>query len=1846
MANNIWRRKPSGRLSGSNLVKKREGSAASIIAQDFFEAAGSGGSIPITISENSGATYAGVTDTGIKQANATTNFGTNPDIYVTAWDTSDHKHGLIKFTGLSNVGVGTVSNARIRFYCHTNNGGSTINIFALRVDFDAATATWDIRQTATNWTTAGARSTASDYNNTLLDSVVVTTTGSYYEFSGAAIDAYVQAIINGGTDYGLILYNNGEPATPGLSHEIIFASSNGTNGQRPEMAFDWLDGSSSSSGSAAVTQALNTSAIAGTALDSGSLARTQALNTSVISGTVLANGSMARLQADTSAISATNLVSGLVGVTDTLDTSTASATVGAAGITGSASVTQALNTVLSGGGLLPSFVQSNSAVDTSSSSSIAVNLTGVQAGSALVFAAQWAQQAVSSVSDGTNNLTLRGSIINGESQDSAIYTLDNVTSGSKTITLTLTAARQWKWAYLVEVKDCDVAAFVGIAQQWMTGNTSTDGMTSGTLSSVPQGAFLIGTIFDTTSTGSFSAGTGFTYDRNIDPSDVGGGAEYRANVTAGNYAATFTQGNTNNAHVHVIALKKSAVSSNTNLISGTAALTQANSTTIVATNSLSGSVVRTQASNTSNISGTASITGTAARTQALNSASVIATNLVSGTASLIQTNTDSVVSTVAISGSSTASQALNSSSASATVTSSGITGTVAVTQALNNSAIVSTVAISGSASTTQNSNTSTITSTVSTSGSSAVTQVINSTTASGNVGISGSASRTQNLNTLTASATNAISSNSAAIQRDISSAISTVLISGTVSRTQELNSASISASVSSGINAAAALVERETASANGTVVISGTVARNQNSNSSSISGSVSISGSAAVAQVKDSSQVTAGVFSGSIASAAVVQNKDSTLSVFRPTFVQSNANDNLFGASTTCAVTLNNVRAGSTLLFVGQWQGTLKEPLSVSDGTTPFTLVGSLLTQSNQTSGVYKLENVTSGNKTITLNLVDASSWIWIYAVEIYGSTVTRVHGIAQAVQGNPGTAPNDISSGTFNTVPVGAFLLGVTLDVDNLDTTRSAGTGWTLDRQITDSHPAGAAEYRANVSAGNYAATFTAGNDRGCITHLVVLVSSSSGSSAVTQAINTAVANAYNAFSAGPIAVTQRDTLAGIATSSINGSSSAIQRTSLAAAASSSITGSLARTQSDFAYGQGIDTTADYRANSTATSYATSNSFTVNKQAAQLEGDYVLLELTIDANSTQSITWPSGFTQIANIVTASPEGVLKAVAGKFAGSSEPSSYNVTISGGVTQGALTISAWKNIKASNPFTVYSGETVTTAGSSPVPKLLSSVDSLVGDIHIVASSADFTVGTDVWNSDTLSGFTEVYDTGGEWIHTSLQYKRNLAGGMVGTRTLSLNRQSGTGQAGLLAYQLFLHSEIQVLLGVGELVQGSNSSSSSALVGATSSANITQKDTTAIVASAVITGSSAVIQNKDNSSGYLYVYSPSAILSATIYDISTGTNVTKVLTDYSSDDWIRFGEGSTERKVGGSLIGAVTSITGGATYNGLDTDGFFKYAYSSSTSGNTSVADTGGGNIHVCIATGQGLSFTVPSSSNDRLLTLFTTHFGNSASIRVTLSDGSVAPLVIPLTDLSVVGEADTETRITYRANGTGTMLVEFYSTDVTNFNIVSIKAIVLSPINSSLIAGSANVTESLETSYSFAHTNTALQSKNSASGTGSVSISSTTAVQQRKDTSTINASLFLISLGIVAVTQNPNTSSGVGTVGIDFALPTSHAIMLQEIWQRLELDRDNPITIVQHTDSSTLTVGNITQELSDSSITRQGSSTQTGDIIKQIREIWERLGLDPNKPVTQSDTQITVGDIVINITGSIPTIVSRE
>jgi len=211
----------------------------------------------VTIGDQTGATFTGSIDTEIYAGDPTTNFGTAVTFSISKYgDASDHRNVLLSFPGSTNItGPVTVSAASVFLYCVTPSGTATIDMFESRRTWGETQATWNIYSTGNNWGTAGARNTTTDRGATALTSTVIASTvAGYYEFTSAAVIAYVQSKINAGQACNFIFER--QEAGNDTVFSDFESSESATATRRPYLSVTYTSTGSSQATRSSVMQAL------------------------------------------------------------------------------------------------------------------------------------------------------------------------------------------------------------------------------------------------------------------------------------------------------------------------------------------------------------------------------------------------------------------------------------------------------------------------------------------------------------------------------------------------------------------------------------------------------------------------------------------------------------------------------------------------------------------------------------------------------------------------------------------------------------------------------------------------------------------------------------------------------------------------------------------------------------------------------------------------------------------------------------------------------------------------------------------------------------------------------------------------------------------------------------------------------------------------------------------------------------------------------------------------------------------------------------------------------------------------------------------------------------------------------------------------------------------------------------------------------------------------------------------------------------------------------------------------------------------------------------------------------
>lgn len=214
----------------------------------------------ITIGENTADDFAGIEDAQIKENAATNNYGGSSIIELTKYEASDHTNSLIKMTdaGLSNIpGGSTITSVSLLIYLTISNGGNDVHsIKRVLVDWEEGTqdganrqndtpdsCCWNEYGSGNSWTTAGCLSDGNDRSATVSATMTegeFPPTGQYYEFADAQMVADFQNWLDLiWSNYGYVIER-----TDGENdyHYKVYASSEGTDGQRPYLEIDYTEG--------------------------------------------------------------------------------------------------------------------------------------------------------------------------------------------------------------------------------------------------------------------------------------------------------------------------------------------------------------------------------------------------------------------------------------------------------------------------------------------------------------------------------------------------------------------------------------------------------------------------------------------------------------------------------------------------------------------------------------------------------------------------------------------------------------------------------------------------------------------------------------------------------------------------------------------------------------------------------------------------------------------------------------------------------------------------------------------------------------------------------------------------------------------------------------------------------------------------------------------------------------------------------------------------------------------------------------------------------------------------------------------------------------------------------------------------------------------------------------------------------------------------------------------------------------------------------------------------------------------------------------------------------------------
>jgi hypothetical protein len=195
----------------------------------------------ITIGENPGDTFAGITDTELTQGNPTNNDNTSETIEITKFGSGDHRDALfiVNFsafrTSISDVPITVNSVSFSAWATAVSNGGAlTIGVYQSLRAAVAAQATWNIYSTGNSWASGGGRGNGTDRVASALGSL--TPAGGQYN-AASLTAASVQTLINAGS--ALVLTLERTDAADDGNFSVWRSSNNSTTTERPFLELNY-----------------------------------------------------------------------------------------------------------------------------------------------------------------------------------------------------------------------------------------------------------------------------------------------------------------------------------------------------------------------------------------------------------------------------------------------------------------------------------------------------------------------------------------------------------------------------------------------------------------------------------------------------------------------------------------------------------------------------------------------------------------------------------------------------------------------------------------------------------------------------------------------------------------------------------------------------------------------------------------------------------------------------------------------------------------------------------------------------------------------------------------------------------------------------------------------------------------------------------------------------------------------------------------------------------------------------------------------------------------------------------------------------------------------------------------------------------------------------------------------------------------------------------------------------------------------------------------------------------------------------------------------------------------------
>lgn len=188
----------------------------------------------------------GVISQIINEAAPTTTYGLSASsCLLEATSATNVSRAFLQFPMVPPGGTITVSSATLGLWCDNGSSRATTrvvqahNLLSARA---AAQTSWNNKATATPWAVAGVLGGAEVSGTVIATGTFPTAAQTGFNMTGAGLIAYCQDVLNGATDYGLILNLIDDQTVTETGTRTFGGPTNATTTKRPTLTIDYTIG--------------------------------------------------------------------------------------------------------------------------------------------------------------------------------------------------------------------------------------------------------------------------------------------------------------------------------------------------------------------------------------------------------------------------------------------------------------------------------------------------------------------------------------------------------------------------------------------------------------------------------------------------------------------------------------------------------------------------------------------------------------------------------------------------------------------------------------------------------------------------------------------------------------------------------------------------------------------------------------------------------------------------------------------------------------------------------------------------------------------------------------------------------------------------------------------------------------------------------------------------------------------------------------------------------------------------------------------------------------------------------------------------------------------------------------------------------------------------------------------------------------------------------------------------------------------------------------------------------------------------------------------------------------------